>query len=244
MQICGLFIKPQSGMPVKPQSHLQLVAGKGIQGDIQAKPGSPRQLLILDHPTLQTFGLQPGDLRENLLLDTGLNRFISGQCLHIGETLIRLTFRCEPCRFLESLQPGLTQRIQHQRGWLGMVIQGGTIAISDSVTLTEQCFPGLSDSTKERLYQFLASIPVGKVVTTADVILALGVTSAHYRTLPGLLKRAPAELPVHRVIAYDRTLLTRHFPHQAEALASEGIEMLKGQVPESYCWRPEQFYSI
>jgi alkylated DNA nucleotide flippase Atl1 len=244
MQICGLFRKPQVGMPVQSQSHLQLIPGNGIQGDIQAKPGSPRQVLILDRPTLQAVGLQPGDLRENILLDAELHRFASGQGLQIGETLIRLTFRCEPCRFLDSLQPGLTQRLRQQRGWLGMVIQGGPIAIGDTVMLTEQRFPVLSDSAKERFYQFVATIPVGQVVTTADVILALGVTSAHYRTLPGLLKRAPGPLPAHRVIARDRTLLTQHLPHQAEALASEGIEILKGQVPETYNWHPEQFYPI
>lgn len=242
MRVDRLFIKPQKGMPVRSQPQLRLLAGCGVEGDIQAKPGSPRQLLILDRPTLQTFGLQPGDLRENILLNDGLSRFSSGCGLQIGSALIRLTFRCEPCTFLESVQSGLTQRINMQRGWLGMVIQSGTIAIADPVTLTERRFPGFSDVPRERFYQFVATIPAGRVVTTRAVILALGVTPAHYRTLPGWLKRAPQHLPVHRIIASDRTLFTHHLPQQREQLTREGVDLLNGEVPPQNDWTPDQFY--
>jgi len=244
MQVCGLFVKSQAGQPVRSQRQMQLLAGLGIHGDIQAKPGNPRQILIVDKVTLDTFGLQPSDLRENILLNDGLAHLASGQTLQIGDALIRLMFRCEPCAFLESLQPGLMKRIKNQRGWLGMVVADGTIAIGAPVQLTNQCFPVVSDVAKERFYQFVATIPRGNVVTTQDVILALGVTASHYRTLPGFIKRAPVTLPVHRVVASDRSLLSQHLPHQADLLLAEGIEILNGKVCSQYCWPRTSFYPI
>lgn len=244
MQVAGLFIKPGSKQPVLSQQRIELLPGKGIDGDCHALVGSPRQVLILDVPTVEAFNLQPGDLRENILLDGKLHGLRSGQGLQIGQVLIRLTFRCEPCAFLESLQPGLKKRIGKQRGWLGMPTTSGTIEVGDAVEVLSNQFPALPDEAKSRFYEFVATIPAGNVVTTKDLLLALGVTSAYYRVIPVFLKQAPAHLPVHRVVAIDGTLLSKHLPQQAARLAAEGIELVDGQVKSSYYWRSDYFYAL
>ncbi|MDX2239784.1 MAG: MGMT family protein [Leptolyngbyaceae cyanobacterium bins.302] len=242
MQVVGLFIKPQAGQPVQPQATLQLQQLTGIQGDSHAQVGSPRQVLILDLPTLQAFGLKLGDLRENIVLDDGLARLRSGQGLQIGQAFIRITFRCEPCAYLDSLQAGLIKRIGKQRGWLGMVVRDGTIAIGDTATLLPAQFPPMPDDAKSRFYEFVATIPPGKVVTTKDLILALGVTSAHYRVIPSFIKRAATSLPVHRVVAIDGSLLTKHLPHQAVLLSAEGITLEADRVSSHDYWQPIHFH--
>ncbi len=244
MRIRGLFVKPRSREPVVARSTIHLIARQGIAGDVQAQPGNPRQVLILDYPTVEKFGLQPGDLRENILLAAGMADFASGQAVQMGTGLIRLMFRCEPCRFLETLQVGLAHRMRQERGWLGMVIAGGEIALNESVTLTEPCFPALSDGLKERFAQFVQTIPVGRVVPTPDLIFALGVSPAYYRTLPGLIQRAPADVPVHRVVKRDRTLFLSQLPQQGDRLQAEGVAIVAGQVQPQFCWAAAHFHAV
>lgn len=242
MRVLKLFIKAQFDTPRVECQSLQLLQGCGIQGDRNAQVGSPRQVLLVDQPTLQAFGLQPGDLQENILIDAGIEAIASGQILQIGAALIRPTFLCEPCAYLETLQKGLAKRIKGRRGWLGMVVRGGAIAPGNPVTPTPYRLPPLTNDAKGRFHEFVSRIPTGKVVTTADLILALGVSNAHYRTIPALIKKAPSELPVHRIVAIDRRLLTRHIPNQAERLATEGVELQSGQIGDRDRWQPEHFH--
>lgn len=242
MKVIQLFLKPRSGAASVEQAQLRLMAGSGITGDANAQVGSPRQLLLVDLPLLKPFGLQPGDLRENILLDQGTEMWQSGQMLQIGETLIRLTFRCEPCVYLETLQPGLAKQMRGQRGWLGIVVMGGAIAPGDPVTLTSEQLPPLPDDARGRFDQFVARIPPGAIVTTKQLILALGVTPSHYRVIPTFLKQAEAHLPVHRIVAIDGSLFTKHLPHQAAQLAAEGVEIVAGKVSDRHYWQPQNFY--
>ncbi|MDX2228912.1 MAG: MGMT family protein [Leptolyngbyaceae cyanobacterium bins.349] len=239
MRITRLSRKTESPERVESQQQLQLLQGYGIEGDRHAQPGSPRQVLILDESTLTDFGLQPGDLQENILLDQGLAQLQSGQGLQIGAATIRITFRCEPCAYLDTLQPGLAKRIGQRRGWLGMVVVGGAIAVGNAVQLAPAQFPPLSDQAKERFNAFVATIPPGRVVTTKQLILALGVTPAYYRVLPGFIRRAPPGLPLHRIVAIDGSLISRHLPTQMQLLAAEGIEIQAGKVESHFYWQLE-----
>jgi alkylated DNA nucleotide flippase Atl1 len=242
VKVLKLFLKPETGLPIAPCDRLYLHQGYGIQGDRHAQVGSPRQVLMVDLETLNQFNLQPGDLRENILLPTELNGFESGQVLQLGEARIRLMFRCEPCRYLDTLQPDLVKRIQGQRGWLGMVVQSGAIAAGDPVTLIAERFPGMPDDARGRFNQLVARIPAGRVMTTRDLILAMGVTSAHYRVLPAFIKTAPPSLPVHRIVAIAGNLLSSHLPDQAQQLQAEGVEVRANHVLETYYWSADQFH--
>lgn len=243
MQVSGLFIKPRHGQPVQRQTRLLLRSQEGIQGDCAAQAGSPRQVLLVDEPILARFDLQPGDLRENILLRDGLESFSSGQGLQIGDVLLRLTFRCEPCAYLNTVQPGLMQRLSKHRGWLGMVMRGGAIAIGDAVQLLPAQFTPMSDAVKSRFFEFVATIPPGKVVTTKDLILALGVTTAHYRVFPTFIKQAPNPLPVHRIVAIDGSLFKQHLPAQAALLLAEGVKIQADRVCPGHYWPSQHFNS-
>ncbi|MEJ2012893.1 MAG: hypothetical protein P8X64_11820 [Anaerolineales bacterium] len=74
----SLFIKPASGEPMQPVERLQMIAGKGIDGDA-AFGRNRRQVLIVDRAVLDHFGLMPGDLRENVTMSgLGLNNLKVG----------------------------------------------------------------------------------------------------------------------------------------------------------------------
>ncbi len=244
MKIHQLFIKPQPGLPVQAQPTLQLLRGYGIQDDASAQLGSPRQILITDLGTVRHFKLQPGDLRENILLNESLGEWESGQIWQVGGALIRLTFLCEPCVYLNRLQPGLAKRIQQQRGWLGMVVQSGAIAVGDPVRPTVHRLPALPHDVKGRFYELLARIPAGKVITTSDLIVALGVTPSYYRVFPTFIKQAASHLPVHRVVAIAGDLFAQSMPEQAERLRAEGVELQNGKVPNCYYWSAQYFHEL
>lgn len=245
MNVAYLFSKPTSGSGVRSQSHLKLLRGYGIEGDAHARVGNPRQVLMVSLSTLHAFDLQPGALRENLVLDRAVDSCTSGQVLQIGaQAAIRVMFSCEPCSLLNTIRPGLMRQIKGHRGVLGMVVQDGLIQVGDPVAIAPQSFPALSDIPKERFFEFVARIPVGKVVRTSDVILALGVLSSYYRAIPILMKKAPADLPVHRIVARDASLLPQHIPHQREALQAEGIELVNHQVSSRYFWNAIAFHDV
>lgn len=92
MRAIALFIKDKHGKPVKKRDAISLQRGYGIEGDVNAQMGSPRQVLITSETALLRFNLLPGDLGENFLVDSSIERFSSGQVLQIGQALIRLTF--------------------------------------------------------------------------------------------------------------------------------------------------------
>lgn len=241
MKVLNLWIK-QSNHKMAACSSFTLLQGYGIEGDKNARVGSPRQVLIVDQPCLQQFGLQSGDLSENILLDQMPEDWTSGRILKLGRAFLRLTFLCEPCFRLESISKGLAKQIKGRRGFLAMVVKSGTVTVGDTVAITDYTLPVLSDSVKRRFQEFVARIPPGKVVTTSDLILALGVSDAYYRVIPTLIKKFAGNLPVHRIVAANGRLLIKHIPNQAERLGEEGVEIVSERVDDRDRWQPEYFH--
>ena len=235
MYVRQLFIKTQRGEPSRSRPSLTLTTGLGIDSDVHALAGSPRQVLLVGRGTLDDLALQPGDLQENLLVEGEIEAFRSGSVLQIGkDVLIRLMFSCEPCQNLEKIRPGLAKTIEGRRGMLGMVVRGGRIDRGDEVIPTDYCFPALSDRVRERFHEFIARIPRGKVVRTSDLLLALGVSRAYYRTLPAFLKRATPDLPVHRLVSIDGGLFEKYLPAHARLLCAEGVELTKSEEAPAF----------
>lgn len=133
----SLFIKPASGKPMQPVERLQMIAGKGIDGDA-AFGRNRRQVLIVDRAVLDHFGLMPGDLRENVTLSgLDLNNLHMGSLMILGETELIVQGECTPCSMLDELQPGLQDAIRKQRGILASVQQGGLVRVGDRVSLPD-----------------------------------------------------------------------------------------------------------
>jgi alkylated DNA nucleotide flippase Atl1 len=95
----------------------------------------------------------------------------------------------------------------------------------------------------DRFVAFVSRIPEGRVVSTSDLLLALGVNRAYYRTIPRWLKTAPSTLPIHRLVSSRGGLLTTHLPDQANQLQAEGVSITNGIVSAIYFWSSSYFYS-
>jgi len=249
VEIVGLFCKGIGDQIVKPVEALNVQRGHGVVGEAHAQAGSPRQVLLASAPYLQELGLAPGDLQENIVVDGALDEAVerlgSGRVLQLGQTAqIRLMFLCEPCTYLEQVQPGLVKRSLGKRGMLGMAIAAGVVRRGDTVTVMPQQFPALSERAGDRFTEFVARIPPGKVVRTTELLLALGLTHSYYRTIPTFVKKAAADIPTHRILAADSSLISRHIPQQMQRLQAEGVEVVNQQVAAHYYWQPLCFHDL
>jgi alkylated DNA nucleotide flippase Atl1 len=245
MRILQLFRKSAIDNAQQSLGQLTLIKGFGIEGDSHAQAGSPRQVLLVSQPVLDRFSLKPGDLWENILVDGEIGAFNSGQVLQIGSAQIRLTYHCEPCYWLDRVRSGLSKQLQEQRGRLGMVVADGVIQAGDEVAVAAKSFPAIPNDFKGRLYGFIQQIPLSKVVRSPQLIMATGALPSSYRVLPALLKKAPANLPVHRTLTATGQLWTKHLPDQAHCLRAEGVKIVGDRVlDDRYQWSPTGFYAV
>jgi MOSC domain-containing protein YiiM len=114
-------------------SETSAVTDSGFQGCAHARPGSKRQVLLVDRETLEAMNLEPGITRENITTD-GLNvNGLKAEQLRIGEARLEVSAICTPCDQLEKVRPGLRREMWGRRGMMCRVVEGGTIRRGDSI---------------------------------------------------------------------------------------------------------------
>ena len=135
--ITNLHIARVKETPSDPVQQATAISNQGLEGDRSCKPGAIRQVLVMDKETLDEFDLRPGQIKENITT-TGLDlaQTKAGQVLFIGDQVtMELVGECEPCEKMDAIRSGLQQRLDHRRGMLAVVINGGPIAVGDSVRI-------------------------------------------------------------------------------------------------------------
>lgn len=134
-QVTHLFLKPTHGAPMEPRLLLRAVADKGLSGDA-AFGTSRRQVLVMDLETLTEFALNPGAIRENIVISgTRLAGLRAGDRIRIDAVVLEISGQCTPCDYLETLRPGLREDLAGRRGMLARVATGGRIAVGAPVQI-------------------------------------------------------------------------------------------------------------
>lgn len=227
LSITHLFTKVKPGSTMVELKTLNLKVGHGIQGDINADPISPRQVLIVRYEDILDLSIKPGELRENIVV-TGIEfeNFIPGSLLTFESgAAIRLTFHCEPCKRIAHLVESLNS-IQGKRGILGVVIKSGKIQVGSTFQFQANKFPALSENPYERFLNFIIKIPSGKVVTYKQIIKGMGVDNSYLRAIPTYLKKtSAADYPLHRILD-SQGYLINYVKQQKNKLLNEGIKVL------------------
>lgn len=206
----ALAFRPGRGAGPGAAASLHLRAGLGIDGDIHADPGSPRQLLLASASVYEELALPAYALSENLLLDLDTARLASGTVLQIGaEVRLRLMFQCEACGQLDRIQPRLAQRLGQRRGMLARVLAGGMVHAGDTVRDLGLLTPGWSDDWRARVRRVLDAMPAGHVVDYRVLARLAGVQSTYCRAMPNLLKRFGAPYAALALAAQATSSLPR-----------------------------------
>jgi MOSC domain-containing protein YiiM len=133
--VSGLFISPARGSGrSESRDQVTAIAGQGLEGCAHGNPPR-REVLLVSKEHLDALGLEPGAVRENVTVDgVDVHDWPIGQRVHVGEALVEITMVCDPCHRMDELRPGLRAEIDGKRGMLGRVVEGGPIAIGDSVS--------------------------------------------------------------------------------------------------------------
>jgi MOSC domain-containing protein YiiM len=183
MPVTNLFLKHSHGGALQSVGSLDYGPG-GIRGNVACAPF--RQVLIASQSVSAECGLQPGDLRENIVVDfDALYELRSGTVVQIGQALVRLTFHCEPCKKILSLVP--FDRIVHKRGVLGSFLNAGTISVGDRFSVTEQTFEEIPYAVSDRIRWFLKTRDPS--AAAIDLVYSLGLPVTSASAVPGLLRK-------------------------------------------------------
>lgn len=134
--IFSLFLNKASRAPLERVERVEALEDRGFDGDRHARPGSRRSILLMAVEDLETFGLAPGDVREQMTV-RGLDLYgpPNGTRLHAGSAVLELRGTCAPCARMEELKPGLQVAIDGRRGRFAHVVSGGTLAAGDTLFL-------------------------------------------------------------------------------------------------------------
>jgi len=136
--VLHLFTCLRHRLPMKAVDEALAVQEKGFQNCAHGRPGSKRQVLLLDVETLAEFALDPGALKENITTEgIRLRELRRGQQLRIGESLMEVTLSCEPCGRMDDIRRGLQEALRGKRGMLCRVVQAGTVRRGDRIELIE-----------------------------------------------------------------------------------------------------------
>lgn len=114
---------------------------QGFDGDRHAKRrgGGKRQLLLLDSSSHHELRVEPGQLKENVVVHgLQLEALPAGQRLRLGRnTIVELTGPCVPCHKLDEMRPGLLSESWGKRGQLAKILQGGEVNEGDEVEVLD-----------------------------------------------------------------------------------------------------------
>src|SRR5260370_25297820 len=127
-RVQNLFIAPKKPLPMEELSEVRAVSDTGFECCAHARPGSKRQVLLVDRETLEAMDLQPGIIYENITTDgLNVNSLQPGQHLRVGQARLEVSMACSPCDLMETIRPGLRKELWGRRGMLCRVVEGGGI---------------------------------------------------------------------------------------------------------------------
>ena len=138
VSIVSLRLCLGSREPMKEVAQANFITGQGMQGDRHLRSDglrAKRQVLIMDVETLNHFGLEPGQVRENVTLEgLDLSTISAGDRVSLGDDVVlEITGDCEPCARMDEIRPGLKEEIDGKRGVLAFVEKGGVVSIGSEV---------------------------------------------------------------------------------------------------------------
>ncbi len=133
-EVVNLFVCFVHRFAMKELVEAEAVQDKGLKGCIHGRPGSKRQVSLMDVETLQRLGVSPGAIKENITT-RGLDfqALEAGQFVRIGESLLELMEPCKPCSRMDEIRDGLQEQLRGQRGWLCRVVESGKIRRGDRI---------------------------------------------------------------------------------------------------------------
>ncbi len=137
--ITSIQVCPGHGVPMKPVDPGLFVSDLGLDGCRHAKPGSRRQVLLIEEETLDDFELAAAIVKENVTTrGIELMSLPADTRLRLGEEVeLWITGPCAPCGLMDEIHEGLQEAIRGRRGVLAWVKVGGEVRVGDSIEVVQ-----------------------------------------------------------------------------------------------------------
>lgn len=186
MVITNLLVKRNRGdeYPLEEVTSFD-VDKNGIVGAVPAS--ITRHVLFLPKQILEEFSLTAGNFRENIIIEgANIHELKSGTVLLIGAVKVRLTYHCEPCKRVRQFVS--IKEAMHKRGYLGTVLNTGTIKVNDKIEISQnESFDEIPYDIKERIQWYLDQQE--NPVSVSQIAFDLGFTKSTERVLPKMIKK-------------------------------------------------------
>lgn len=137
-EVHRLFTAFVHRQPMRELESAKVIADRGLEGCIHGRPGSRRQVLLMDLETLEHLELEPGTIKENITTrGLKVQELQEGQRVRAGEALLEVAGPCHPCHLMDEIRPGLQQALRGRRGVLCRVVEGGALKRGDRIELLD-----------------------------------------------------------------------------------------------------------
>ena len=137
-EVVRLFVAVVHRQPMQEVEAVGALVERGFEKCIHGRPGSRRQVLLMDLETLEQLGVPPGAVKENITTrGLEVQALKAGQRLRVGEALFEVSVPCEPCHRMDEIRPGLQEELRGRRGMLCRVVEGGRIRRGDGVEVLD-----------------------------------------------------------------------------------------------------------
>ena len=146
----SLHKTPRAFLPMRSFPELQLIAGRGIEGDryligqeagfYSHKPEEGRQVTLFEMETLEALRrdhgieLLPEEHRRNVTVEGVPLNHLVGRRFRLGETIVEATRLSTPCRHIEEiLGKAVFDPLINRSGLNCKIIAGGALRVGDLV---------------------------------------------------------------------------------------------------------------
>ena len=141
---------PRAFLPMRTFPEIELIAGRGIDGDryligqetgfYSHKPEEGRQITLFEMETLEALkrdhgiDMLPEEHRRNVTVEGVPLNHLVGRRFRLGETIVEATRLSTPCRHIEEIlgKPVFDPMI-NRSGLNCKIIVGGTLRVGDTV---------------------------------------------------------------------------------------------------------------
>lgn len=179
--VTHLFVKRTHQSRLIPVESLQ-ASSEGIKENVCGPV--LRQVLLINSDSLSRFNLQPGDLRENVVVDDdALHDYPSGTVVSMGAIQVRLNFHCEPCAKIRNVVD--PKAVIHRRGYLGTILNTGSVQPGDEFRQYGQKFAPIPYRIVDRVKWFLDQ--KRQPVSAIELVYQIGLPKGHCRAVPHYL---------------------------------------------------------
>jgi MOSC domain-containing protein YiiM len=134
----AIHIGPEEGGALTSVDSVRAVAGQGLEGDRNFRPGGAKPgqaLTLVEAEEVDAAGLGLGETRRNVTVRGVRLNDLVGKSFKVGEVECYGVELCEPCSHLESMtRPGIIKDMVHRAGINADILSDGVIRVGDAIS--------------------------------------------------------------------------------------------------------------